>query len=591
MEIRLAKSLLSVWVSGTFLLIFSACVETRSPVVESVTTKEKFVIAQKTYLPEITITEGTEIKAPEGYSLTMTVDGIETEIAPGTYIGNVVLTPSENIPHEFSGFGLTKTYYLRTGIYVNDSAFIPKKSVLSAIVGGEVTDNFAKNISITSRGDEFNGIIVTGDSTYAVKNLTIDFSGFGGNDFVGIGAAIMTDGNATLTVDNAEIVTRGVVRTAVFVGGQSTAIINNSRIEAFDGTFLEDYTGGPFKGGEGVMIEVPWILGLTGNCRATQVVGSGTAYYNNTRIKVQGWGALSTDAVDDVKLHLSNCTIEAIESGYGAYAEGNSLDTFSGCTFNVPDYGLIMTQGSALFTDGTVVNSGRFGVMGHSSWGTNTLTIDRGTIFNTQKAVIQLKASDPALTPDIIVDNAELNSDSGIILQSIATDNPLHKSRGKSLPPGDGPIPSTDVNATFSNMTLKGDIINGNTANSHMNITFNHATITGAVTTSITGYPTGHNGGEITMSDYDLYYLMGEVTDTYSALPDDPKGLTVTLDSASTWIVDTTSYLTELNIAEGAKITASEGCSLTMTVDGFETPINAGVYKGIIVLLIADSFQ
>lgn len=41
---------------------------------------------------EYTIAEGATIIAPEGKTVTMTVDGVETEMLPGTYRGTVVLT-------------------------------------------------------------------------------------------------------------------------------------------------------------------------------------------------------------------------------------------------------------------------------------------------------------------------------------------------------------------------------------------------------------------------------------------------------------------------------------------------------------------
>lgn len=41
---------------------------------------------------EYTIAEGATIIAPEGKTVTMTVDGVETAMVPGTYRGTVVLT-------------------------------------------------------------------------------------------------------------------------------------------------------------------------------------------------------------------------------------------------------------------------------------------------------------------------------------------------------------------------------------------------------------------------------------------------------------------------------------------------------------------
>jgi hypothetical protein len=43
-------------------------------------------------MARLTIAEGAAIKAPEGKSLTMTIDGVETGIETGAYKGDIVLT-------------------------------------------------------------------------------------------------------------------------------------------------------------------------------------------------------------------------------------------------------------------------------------------------------------------------------------------------------------------------------------------------------------------------------------------------------------------------------------------------------------------
>lgn len=340
------------------------------------------------------------------------------------------------------------------------------------------------------------------------------------------------------------------------------------------------------------MMEVPWMLGITGNCRATNALGNATVYYNNSRIKAQAWGALSTDAVQDVKLYATNCLIETEESGYGAYADGNSLDTFSGCRMNVADMGLIMTAGSGVFTDGTVVNSGRFGVLMHGG-GSGSLTIDKRSVFNTGAAVIQIKGN----YPTIVVDNAILKSKTGVILESFANDDPFGgpgggPPSGEDSPPGEGPPPApapdkTEVNAAFSNMRLAGDIINGHTGEggSDVVVSFRNASIKGAITTAASE----RLAEDLTMADSDLYYLIGQVIHTYSAVPGDPYGMKVSFDGNSKWVVAETSYLSSLTIDEGAVITAPACHSLVMTVDGIDTAIEAGNYQGAIVLFVTES--
>jgi len=601
-----------------------------APGARSVDAGSTWVIDKTVELTSLKIADGAVIKAKDGYSVTMTVDSIETPIAPGTYNGKVVLTPTKNIPVKYSGSGINETYNLRTGIYLDSGKYVSEKSVPSAVAGGTVTDTSAKDIKITSIGESFNGIIVAGDSkySYSIINPVINLTGNGGNDFSGYGAALKTDGKAEVTVENAKILNKGCIRGAVWVGGDSITKINNSSIEVQNGTLPKVFKLPAF------MMEVPWMLGLSGNNRATLVVDNGIVYYTNSTIKAQGWGVLSTDAVKKVKLYATNWDIKTVESGYGAYADGDSVDTFSGCRFDVNDYALIMTGGSGVFTDKSMVNSGRFGVMMHSL-GTGTLTIDKGSVFNTSGPVIQVKTA----YPTIVVDNAKLNSKSGIILQAMANDD-LNATGGpggmkvdgdtgmsrtdgdrggapaggapggpggpggdKGSAPGAGGAPgggmpggapggpggggnkSGNVTATFSNMTLNGDIVSSMTGIGDVMVSFNKAVITGAITTATVKTKAQIDGVSVSKKTYNY---IGEVVNTYCVTAD-KYGINVFLKGESTWIVDKTSYLTGLTIEDGSTINAPKGYKVALTVDGIGKEIKAGNYKGKIVLTVTKS--
>ncbi|MDB9823315.1 hypothetical protein OAC89_06465, partial [Deltaproteobacteria bacterium] len=525
MKKRFIKTLVAIIAATILMMHFAACYETPPATVKSVDAVSTWEITDTTSLSKLTVAEGAIIKAPEGKGLTMTVDGIETGIKPGIYMGNIVLTVAEDIIATAKVFGDKSKYLFRAAIDVEDGKYVPKRSVAAAVAGGTVTDTSAKDVKITSVGERFNGIIVKGDSksSYSIINPVINLTGNGGNDFVGFGAAIMSSGNADVTVEKAEIITRGAVRTAVFVGGNSTMHVNDSYIEVHNGTLPADYK---FNVGEGMM-EVPWMMGIIGNVRATNLAENGTVYYNNSHIKAQGWGCLSSDAVTNTKMFATKCLIETVESGYGAFTLGENISTFSECTFNVTDIGMISQDGDGIFTDGTVVNSGRFGVM---YFGTGDyLTIEKGTVFNTKATAIMLK------TPghDVVVDNAKLNPGNGIILQVMAIDDPYMAARSAGggqggAPPGGGMAGDTggsvpgsrnkgtsDVNAALKNTTLKGDLVNGDTPSAALNVTLENATITGAITTSLVKHALGPNGEEVTMEHRELYKLIGEITNTY----------------------------------------------------------------------------
>ena len=112
-----------------------------------------------------------------------------------------------------------------------------------------------------------------------------------------------------------------------------------------------------------------------------------------------------------------------------------------------------------------------------------------------------------------------------------------------------------------------------------MVLTFDKANITGIITAS----SAKHAKDTITSEDYKL---LGEVSNT--AIEAVNNGVIVTL-TGSTWTVTGTSYLTSLTIGEGSSISAPEGYSVTMTVNGVKKAIGAGSYKGKIVLTVTKT--
>jgi hypothetical protein len=63
-------------------------------VIVSFDKKSVWTVAGTSYLTSLTVARGAVIKAPAGKTLTMTVNGVKTEIAPGSYTGKIVLKVS-----------------------------------------------------------------------------------------------------------------------------------------------------------------------------------------------------------------------------------------------------------------------------------------------------------------------------------------------------------------------------------------------------------------------------------------------------------------------------------------------------------------
>jgi hypothetical protein len=439
-----------------------------------------------------------------------------------------------------------------------------------------VDNTTAENIKIISREGGFNGIIATGDQRfrYTIVKPMIILAGNGGDDATGRGHGIMASGHAEVFVDDAKIYSAGANRSALFVGGSGILHVSNSKIEVANGQ--------TFVPGSGGIIEAPWHLGITGNCRAARVVEDGSAYYTDTHITSQAWGVLSTGGSGQVRLDVTGCLIETVDSGYGAGSTGGGTHTYSGCTFNVADYGLIIGgDATHIITGRTAINSEKIGVMMHTGTSSGRLIIEKGSACSTKGTVIQVKGRGA----DILVDGAILNTESGVILQSMPSDDPfvaVHMTDGL-----DDHDNGRDVNAVFKNTVFQGDIINSNVAGSPMDVTFENATITGAITTGITEQPPGPDGENLSRETPELYYLIGQTRNTYCPRFEQPHGIRVSLDERSAWIVNKTSYLNRLRIAKNRSVTAPYGYRVTMTVDGNVTHLNAGTYEGEIVLTVS----
>lgn len=581
----------------------------------SVASGDTLVITTTTRTGKLVIASGGALAAPSGYSLTLTVNGVDTgekltatggtttAIAAGTYTGDVVLTVTTANDVTFGDY----TFPLRQAVYVGGSGVVSASSVLAAVQGGKLTTSLAKNVSIRSTGECFNAVYVT-DGTYALTNPDIRLDGNGRCDFIGYGAAIVgTGSSATLVVDGATINNAGAVRTAVVSNDGANVLVKNSHITCVDGTLPSDYVASVTTD---LMESAPWMLGLGGNVRTTIALGSAaTATYVNSRLSSEQWGVLSTDSGSDCVLTAINCTVTNTgDTGYGSYAIGSATERFLGSTFNVGSYATVNRGGAVYYGDSTrsvvkalntsaslgltaadlasiperncVINSRRFGFMWH---GAGTLDISGGTVVNTKMATFLNKGQEVGITVDGS-GGAKLKPANGIIMQVITNDDPgpvmvdgVLENTGTYTEPTatitkDSSFDvttasSTDSVATFTDIKLTGDFYNGIREGLNMVLTFDDSTVEGVITASTAKH-------DVSTIDSSNYTEMGIVTNTPSAVVN--NGVIVTLGSGSAWKVTGTCYLSKLVIASDAKITAPTGKTVTMTVAGTTTAITAG---------------
>jgi hypothetical protein len=641
---RLIKTSSAIFVAIMLMVSFAELDAATAPS-KSIASGLIWVVDKTTSLSSLTIADGAFIIAPEGYSVTLTVGGVETGIVPGTYKGDIVLTVSEANIVKYKEL----RHPFRQALYLDKTGVVTAKSVLPAAGNYKYSNGTLSGSKITSVGENFNGIFVRG-GTHTVKNAVIDFTGNGSDDFAGYGAAVMATGaGTTLILDGAMIKTRGAVRTAVVATRNSNVIVKNSTIQTMNGILPAGYVPNVDLGR---MMAVPWMLGLSGNCRATNLLGTNTtATYINTSISSESWGVLSADGDDETqepvqkdnreqKLIAINSKItNAGKVGYGNYFTAS----YYGCELDVGDYasigggiyaasnietiaklnadyklGLTPEELKALPRTRTHVKSGRFGIMLRGS-----AKVMDDTVFDTEKAVFLIKGN----SAEINVDGskgAQLNPGNGIILQIMENDDPM-RINAIYHEPADPvkvkdfdvtAVSKSDVTAAFSNITLKGDFYNGFPGGassggmggapggdtggpeappgsdaggpggmpgpaSGINLVLNLSN--SKITGIITASRARHAKETITSEEY---LLLGEVTNKPCAAVN--NGVIVYM-KGSTWTVTGTSYLTGLTIAEGSTVTAPEGSKISMTVDGASRAIKAGAYRGDIVITVTKS--
>ena len=426
---------------------------------------DTWLITETTELFGLTITETGKIVAPEGKLVTLVFNGENLPLLPGQYEGNVILEVTEAIDYQD-----TK---MRAAVTLIDGKYVPEKSVKAAAIGGEIADAKVSRVSVISMEEAVNGIFASipeGGET-VIENVTLDMLGNGGNDFIGYGAAIAACGKGKLTINSSDITTHGAARGAIYAGENVELEVNDSKLHTKGGVLNADYEDTIKTTLPGVMRRVPWMLGLRGNCRATNLLDYANATYNRCDITADGWGVMSTDGVKKCRMKINDSNVEITgTSGYGALSIGDCVVDFDNSTVKAADYGMIMMmgKGSGSFKNGTVVNSGRFATM--SSMNQGVVEVSDATL-NTGETTFLVRGC----STEFKVSNSRLNPQNGIILQVMNGDDPGNP-KGFYMDPKEPDTllegrdlytaaAGTDVVATFENMTLCGDFYNGSSEN------------------------------------------------------------------------------------------------------------------------------
>ena len=585
------------------------------------------IVEETTRLAGLTIRKGTSLRAPEGKNLTLTVDGIQVDPLPGQYQGDLVLTVSDSTPVAYREL----THDFRAALLVENGE-VSDKSVAAARLGGTLTPGCADGLTVDSRGEAFNCVYITGDGEYTIRNADLRASGTGGNDFCGWGSALTTHGTAKVLVENSSIETFGAARNAVVVAGSSEVTFRDCVLSSRDGVLPADYEDTIALG---VMKAVPWMLGLRGNCRTTNLCGNGQVTYERCRISAGGWGVLSVDDLENGRLVVKDSVIEVTgPSGYGSFSIGNVEEIFDHTTIRVPDFGLIGAMGTQYYTNGTCIEAGRNALTSATG---GTLKADKGCVFHSGMTTIANKGG----ACQFLLEDCELISDNGILFQTEISDDPRGPKNHYIDPPEEDVRDESldiftfakgeDTLLSLTRMQVKGNVFNGSTNQKadtgggmppmgpmpsegapegmpdgmpgqgpgpegapgdgpeggkapggmpgksgkqgarNLKLLLNASKLEGIVSASISR----HRVEKITKEN------CGEIGIFVDrAAPAVNNGVLVELDGSSEWIVTGECFLTRLSFVDGASVCAAEGRQLHLFVDGVEIPCVPGDYRG-----------
>ena len=376
------------------------------------------------------------------------------EVAEPSETGQTVFTEPLDIAHSCE-LKPDKPLDWRTALFVTADGVVSEKSVPAAFCGGTVGEERAENVALTSRSDDFSALIVDGGRyTLRGAKLSMPTKSDGKNvcDFAGLGSAVAAFNGGRVELEDCEIVTEGVAKCMVYADNAADAVIKNCRMDAKGGRLYDGYEN---NADFNYMVAPPWVLGITGNARGTNIMGDKTSMVIvDSDIKARNWGVLSTDngegnllAVIDSALTVTggeadkkNPYFKRFGSGYGTYILGCDED-FRGVTINAGTYVGIARDGNAVYRssrgrievlsarsgetlyegegkgDISRLRSDAFGIMAH---GNAELTLTDGTVMDTENAAFLLKSGGVHIRVD---GGAKINPRDGVLLQIIDDDD------------------------------------------------------------------------------------------------------------------------------------------------------------------------
>ena len=367
-------------------------------------------------------------------------------------------------------------YGYDAALYVTAEGVDEEKSAVSRLAEGAYDASVADGIVIDDSETGHNGVLVVG-TEYTVSNAKIDLvteaDGTDTCDFSGKGAAIAVFGSdAKVTVEDSAIHTAGVAVTPLFADDGAMLTVKNSTMQSDGGTLYSGYLSTPTQN---LMVAPPWILGIMGTSRCSNMMGNNTTMnVMDSAASAGAWAVLSTDSGSNMALNVYNSSLtlnnadeskiplqaeggqisETLDnpytvnygSGYGTFVIGGAVETFAGAEINAGTYAAIFNGGTASYGSleagktyelknfagettevyeakedkATAIRSDTFGFMAMQN--TNILHIGEGTTVDSGYATFLVKTGYGGETLTAAVDGAQITN-GGVLIQVMDNDD------------------------------------------------------------------------------------------------------------------------------------------------------------------------
>ena len=511
------------------------------------------------------------------------------------------------------GFVMTSSDYNTTGFVVKDGTYkiggdkdyytvIP--NIENNYLGTKLAGKFDPNSNYN-----FNSVLLF----ELDKNIAKDAK-------TGSSAVEAANDGEVLFIENSYLQVDGAQRYVSSTFGDATTVVNDSYLVSTGNAngFTEDLPL-PFSN-EALLI--------SGSARTNFTISTSHTYYNNSTVIAEGWAALSTDASsgDGLDLYAYNTKAYALNGGYATYADFTCRVWLYGSYLEAPEVGGIISKSGEIYvmdgssatndvlkyntgtttTKGSHINAGRNALMIHAPdmMGEGLSQVDHG-ILNVKKSRLEttneLKSTFDFstygkevneyvnyITGDVILikstsatinlEEVELQSSNGVLFHTVLNSDKF----GNFLKAGDNEAKDKDgkllvkpILLNLKDMSAKGDILHDDY---HRNMELH------LMNTELKG--------KIDLGSFERWKKLWEDKGITKAkwLGDDvwqgKNELSVSLDGKSKWEVTETCLISQLVIADGASIKASNGKTLKLLVDRKEVPLKAGTYNGEILLKV-----